>query len=163
MNNEFKKIAKQLGIAIPACLLSIGVANAETVKENEMSKSINAAVSEISKSSLVNNEVVKFLTTDYTNGMVKLAPDHTNYHSNAGGDHADQHSNSNHVNRHSNVDAKTTYTRMQNPDGTYSNVPSCTPHTNNHSNSGSNVNSHTNRGNKVHTNKHTNQDYKSDC
>lgn len=152
MNNEFKKIAKQLGIAIPACLLSIGVANAETIKENEMSKSINAAVSEISKSNLVNNEVVKFLTTDFMNSMDKLSPDHTNYHSNAGGDHADHHSNTSHTDVHSNRDA--TMNRQTNQ---------CMPHANSHTNSGTNVNQHTNRGNAHHTDAHTDKTTKPNC
>lgn len=162
MNNEFKKIAKQLGIAIPACLLSIGVANAETIKENEVSKNINAAVSEIGKSSLVNNEVVKFLTTDFANGMDRLSPDHTNHHSDTG-PHTNDHSNRSHLNTHSNVDARTTYTNVKNPDGTYSRVPSCTPHTNNHSNSGANINQHANSGNPNHTDQHTNQSYNPNC
>lgn len=162
MNNEFKKIAKQLGIAVPACLLSIGVANAETIKENEVSKNINAAVSEISKSNLVNNEVVKFLTTDFTNCMDKLSPDHTNYHSDTGA-HTNDHANTNHINRHSNVDAKTTYTQTKDANGNWIKVPSCTPHTNNHSNSGADVNRHTNSGNPNHTNEHTNKKYNPNC
>lgn len=151
MNNEFKKIAKQLGIAIPACLLSIGVANAETVKENEVSKSINAAVSEISKNNLVNNEVVKFLTTDYAKNVDKMTPDHTDFHTNQGGNHADRHSNSSHSDYHSNVDAK------NNP-----RTQTCTPHSDSHTNKDG-YNSHTNSGNKSHSDYHTNRDIKSNC
>ena len=133
MNNEFKKIAKQLGIAIPACLLSIGVVNAETVKENEVSKSINATVSEISKNSLVNNEVVKFLTTDFTNGMDKVSPDHTNSHADRAANHSDDHSDR----------------------SAYNSGNQCIPHSNSHSNYPAR-NKHTNNGgNKYHTDVHT--------
>ena len=151
MNNEFKKIAKQLGIAIPACLLSIGVANAETVKENEMSKSINAAVSEIRKSNLVNNEVVKFLTMDFANGMDKLSPDHTDRHTNREADHSDSHTNTDHMNYHTNKDA-------------YNKGNQCIPHTNSHNNYGQRVNRHSNNGgNQWHTNVHDNFSAQKQC
>lgn len=149
MNNEFKKIAKQLGIAIPACLLSIGVANAETVKENEVSKSINAAVREISKSNLPNNDVVKFLTTDFTKNVEKMIPDHTDFHTNQGGNHADHHSNTSHADYHSNKDARQTSNQ-------------CIPHSNSHTNRDG-YNSHTNSGNKSHSDYHTNRNVKPNC
>ena len=141
MNNELKKIAKQLGIAIPACLLSIGVANAETVKENEISKSSNAAVSEISKSSLVNNEVVKFLTMDNAyNTEIKLG--HTNRYSDRPANHTDDHSNTYHADDHSNRSA-------------YNNGNQCIPHSNNHDNTPAR-NRHTNNGgNPNHSDVHT--------
>ena len=152
MNNEFKKIAKQLGIAIPACLLSIGVANAETVKENEVSKSIDAAVNEIGKSSLVNNEVVKFLTADYTNNVDRMSPDHTDFHTNQGGNHADHHSNQNHIDNHTNRDAYQNTRTNQ-----------CVPHANTHSNRDG-YSQHTNTGNRgEHQDYHTNRNYKPDC
>lgn len=142
MNNEFKKIAKQLGIAIPACLLSIGVANAETVKENEMSKSINSAVSEIGKSNLVNNEVVKFLTVDFISGTDKLSPNHTNSHADRAANHSDDHDNRYHSDDHSDRSA-------------YNSGNQCIPHSNSHSDYPAR-NKHTNNGgNKYHTDVHT--------
>ena len=151
MNNEFKKIAKQLGIAIPACLLSIGVANAETVKENEVSNDNNAAVSEISKSNLVNNEVVKFMTTDFTNGMNKVSPDHTNVHTDQQPNHTNQHTNGEHTNYHVNQDA-------------YNKGNQCIPHSDSHSNYGERVNIHTNNGgNEYHTDIHDNFSANKQC
>lgn len=151
MNNEFKKIAKQLGIAIPACLLSIGVANAETVKNNEVSKNINAAVSEISKNSLVNNEVVKFLTSDFSKNDDRMTPDHSDFHTNQGGNHADHHANQSHSDYHSNIDAK------NNP-----RTQTCTPHSNNHTNTNG-YSQHTNSGNKKHTDYHTDRNINPNC
>ena len=162
MNNEFKKIAKQLGVAIPACLLSIGVANAETVKENEVSKSISAAVSEIGKSSLVNNEVVKFLTTDFAKNVDRVSPEHTDFHTDQGGNHADHHSDKSHANSHANTDAQTQYKTVRNPDGTTQKVPYCAPHSNNHTNRDPYSN-HTNTGNPNHQDRHTNRDVKPNC
>lgn len=142
MNNEFKKIAKQLGIAIPACLLSIGVANADPVKENKVSKSINAVVSEISNNNLVNNEVVKFLTTDFTKGLDKFSPNHTNSHVDRPANHTDNHDNVYHSNYHSDRSA-------------YNNGNQCIPHSNNHDNTPAR-NRHTNNGgNPNHSDVHT--------
>ena len=140
MNNEFKRIAKQLGIAIPACLLSIGVANAETIKENEVSKNINAAVSEISKSNLINNDVVKFLTMDnaYNTG---IEFGHTNSYSDRPANHTDDHSNRYHTDDHSNRSA-------------YNNGTQCIPHADSHSNRAP-ENRHTNSGNPRHSDSHT--------
>lgn len=151
MNNEFKKIAKQLGIAIPACLLSIGVANAETVKENEMSKSINATVSEISKSTLVNNEVVKFLTADFTKGTDRISPDHTDFHTNQGGNHADHHANKDHSDSHAN---KAAYQNTK--------TNTCMPHSDSHTNRDG-YSQHTNTGNSNHTDYHTDRNVKTNC
>lgn len=140
MNNEFKKIAKQLGIAIPACLLSIGIANAETVKENEVSMSINAAGNEISKSNLVNNEVVKFLTMDnaYNTG-VEFG--HTNSYADRPANHTNDHSNTYHSDDHSNRSA-------------YTSGNQCIPHADSHTNIAP-QNRHTNSGNQYHTDAHT--------
>lgn len=163
MNNEFKKIAKQLGIVIPACLLSMGVAKAETTNNIILPKVGNVTIGEITKNNLAKNEVVNFLTTGFTKNMDVLAPDHTNYHSNSGGDHSDQHSDRPHTNSHSNKDAATKYNNVKNPDGTYTRVPYCEPHSNRHSDSGTGVNQHTNYGNKYHTDRHTDKETKSNC
>lgn len=163
MNNDFKKIAKQLGIVIPACLLSMGVAKAETANDVILPKVGNVAISEITKNNLVKNEVVNYLTTDFTKNMDVVAPDHTNYHTNAGGDHANHHSNTSHTNSHSNIAAQTKYNRVQQPDGKYTNVPYCEPHSNSHTDSGTSVNQHTNRGNQHHTDAHTDKVAKTNC
>lgn len=152
MNKDFKEIAKKLGIAIPACLFSIGIVNAETVKENDYLNEDHVKACEISKINLSNNPVINHMIADFTKDNNKISPDHTNYHSNTGGDHVDQHSNRVHTNNHSNRNAYTDKKTEQ-----------CIPHTNTHSNSGSSVNQHTNYGNKTHTNSHTNREYKPNC
>lgn len=164
MNKDFKEIAKKLGIAIPACLFSIGVVNAEsaTTSNNNIKATKDFSIN-INTTNIVNNEVVKFLTTDCMKGIDIVSPDHTNYHSNAGGDHSDHHSNTSHTDSHANRDAKTQYNRVKQPDGTYQQVPSCIPHSNSHTNSGANVNRHTNSGNRYHTDAHTDKTTKPNC
>lgn len=152
MNKDFKEIAKKLGIAIPACLFSIGVVNAETVKENDYLNEENVKVCEIGKINLSNNPVINHMIYDFTKDYNNISPDHTNYHSNTGGNHVNQHANQSHTDKHSNKSAYTDTKTKQ-----------CIPHTNTHSNSGSSVNQHTNSGNDIHTDSHTNREYNPNC
>lgn len=162
MNNEIKKIAKQLGIAVPACLLSIGVANAENTTENTLHNYANSAVYENTINNLANNDVVEFLTVDIVNLKEKMSPDHTDTHTDAGGNHANRHSNSAHADKHSNTAATTSYNSVKKDDGTYERVPYCKPHSDSHTNRDG-YNSHTNSGNREHSDYHTNRNYGYDC
>lgn len=149
MNKDFKEIAKKLGIAIPACLFSIGIVNAETVKENNYLNKDNVKVCEIGKSNIVNNEVVKFLSADFTKSTKRMTPDHTDTHTDMGGNHTDSHSNISHINNHSNQNA-------------YQRNNQCYPHSDSHTNRDG-YNRHTNSGNERHTDYHTDRNYKPNC
>lgn len=140
MNKDFKEIAKKLGIAIPACLLSIGIANAETVKKDDVSKRSNISVSEISKNNIVNNEVIKFLTMNNANNT-GIEVGHTNSYADRPANHTDDHDNTYHSDDHSNRSA-------------YTSGNQCIPHSDSHTNIAPR-NRHTNSGNAYHTDSHT--------
>lgn len=153
MKKEFKKIAKQLGITIPACLFSIGMLNAESSnKMNDMINIENQSVTNISESSIINNDVITFLATDFMYKKNYLSPEHVDSHANRGGDHTDNHSNIRHTDNHTNMAARNNLSTNQ-----------CIPHTDKHTNSGYATNQHTNYGNKAHTNNHTNRTVKTTC
>lgn len=139
MNEDFKKIAKGLGVVLPACLLSIGVANAETLSENELQKNIGDAVCKESNV-FSNNYVVKFLTMNHP-GENGVEFGHTNRYTDVPANHTDDHDNVYHSDDHTNRSAVN--------DGTQ-----CKPHTDNHSDRAPR-NSHTNNGNRYHSDSHT--------
>lgn len=142
MDKDFKEIAKKLGIAIPACLFSIGIVNAETIKENDYLNEENVKVCELRKSNLVNNDVFKFLSADFTKGIDKFSPNHTNKHVDRPANHTDNHDNVNHTNYHSDRSA-------------YNSGNQCIPHSNSHDNTPAR-NRHTNNGgNPHHSDVHT--------
>lgn len=158
MNEDFKKIAKGLGIVLPACLLTIGAANAANTMPTR-----NSDVPSVCVKMNKGNDVISHLRANTMNfSSDRLSPDHTDTHSDYGNNHVNQHSDYPHSDNHNDRSAKTTYTTVRNDDGTTSRVPSCTPHTDNHTNK-DRINNHTNSGNRYHTNQHTNRNTSYDC
>lgn len=158
MNEDFKKIAKGLGVVLPACLLSIGTANA-TVPMPTMNNDVSPVCVKLNKG----NDVITHLMANVTNySSNNLSPEHTDYHTDSGGNHTDSHSNYPHANDHNNTAATTKYQRVKNDDGTYSSVPYCAPHSDSHSNRNA-YNNHTNSGNARHSDRHNNIDSKYNC
>lgn len=141
MNEEFKKIAKKLGVVLPSCLLSIGVVNAETddfIKSNNIK---NDFTKEVMTKNLANNSVVNFLAMHNPN-KTSTELGHTNRHANAPANHTDEHSNVYHSDDHTNQSA-------------YNEGNQCKPHVNNHSNREP-ISRHTNSGHqKYHSDNHT--------
>lgn len=138
MDKEFKKIAIQLGIAIPACLFSIGHVKADTCKvaEKGLYKSDVAEVAD--------NEVVCRLMSSVAGyNSDEMMPGHVNNHTNLGGNHSDRHSNIGHANQHTNN-------------------PNVCPHSDHHTNRPGN-NQHTNVGNTRHSDYHTNHSTPDNC
>ena len=143
MKKDFKKIALQLGLMVPACLLSID----STAAENG-----TIATDEKSFSELEQNEIMNLLAMD-TNAIIsKEMPliNHSDRHTNYGSDHSDQHTNYKHSDYHANQDA---YTRSG----------QCLPHSDSHTNSAPHSDSHTNSGRYGHTDNHTNVTPKTGC
>lgn len=158
MNEDFKKIAKGLGVVLPACLLTIGATNAATTIPTRNSDAPSECV-KLNKG----NDVISHLISNTTNySLVINSPDHTDTHSDVGGNHTDSHSNYSHQDTHSNTDAENRTRRIKNDDGTYSNVPYCAPHSNRHTNRDG-YNRHTNSGNRNHSDKHINRNSSYDC
>lgn len=136
MDKEFKKIAIQLGIAVPVCLFSIGHVKADTctVAEKGLYKSDVAEVAD--------NEVIcRLMSNAVGYDSNEMIPGHTDLHTNIGGNHSDHHSNQAHTNL-------------------YKDNNRC-PHANTHTNSPG-YNQHTNSGNSQHTDRHTNYTH-NDC
>ena len=145
MNEDFKKIAKGLGVVLPACLLTIGTANAATTMPTR-----NSDVPSVCVKLNKGNDVISHLMANVTNYLSNnLSPEHTDYHTDAGGNHTDSHSNYSHSDAHTNQAATTRNNQ-------------CIPHTDRHTNK-EGYNRHTNSGNKQHSNSHTNRDTKREC
>jgi len=134
--NDFKKIAKSLGIAVPASLLFISNASATPVNTPQLStiKSFDILFSKGNSNEVI-NRISLFGKTSENDDKFAL---HVNNHSNTKSNHTNQHSNTYHSDYHANSEG-------------YSTATMCVVHTNNHTNvQGSN--SHTD-----HTSPHTNQ------
>lgn len=157
MNNDFKKIAKGLGLILPACLLSIEVANAATInKQNNNEQNVCIKLDR-------GNDVINHLIINETEEWSNIfSPDHTDTHTDLGGNHSDSHSDYAHQDKHTNKNASTQTKKVRNEDGTYSSLSYCSPHTNNHTNRDG-YNRHTNSGNKSHTDTHTDRNSTYDC
>lgn len=141
MKKDFKKIALQLGIAIPVCLLSIE-ANAAT-QTVEDTKLIETKKNEVLQMFAMNSNA----TASSEDPVMGHSNRHTNYEAN----HSDSHSNRPHSDTHTNRDA---YTRNN----------QCMPHTNYHSDSGSHSDIHSNNGGRqYHTDYHQNRSTVTDC
>lgn len=152
MKKTAKEIAIKLGIAIPACVLSISALNAaesDTQKDPEQNDSQNEVISLLSPS--------QTLVDSQSSMMV-----HSDVHTNVGGNHVDRHSNLSHSDVHSNRNAKNAQRRVTNSDGTSGYVTYCEPHSDRHTNRNP-IQSHTNSGNSSHTDRHSNRDYKYNC
>lgn len=137
---KHQRIALQLGIAIPSCLLSVGSVQAA-----------NNICDRVEQSD--NNEVIDILISTqeigYSDSIALL--DHTNNHTNLGGSHSDQHTDKSHTDYHSNKNAMMKDNM-------------CTEHSDKHVNNGMDINEHTNSGNRYHTDYHTDrQDAIKDC
>lgn len=148
MNEDFKKIAKGLGVVLPACLLSIGTANA-AVPMPTTNNDVPSACVKLDKT----NDVISHLLSNVSYySSDEVTPDHTNKHVNRGGNHTDEHTNTSHTDYHSNTNA-------------YNNSDSgvCVPHANQHTNYGRNVNKHTNNGNPTHTDEHADRTINTQC
>ena len=133
---DFKKIAMGLGVAIPACLFTVGAANAATTTTTRSSE-LPSVCEKLDQS----NDVFSRLTvnaTNYSSDNFDLG--HADVHTNIGGNHSDKHANNGHTNKHTN---STQGAGLQ-----------CV-HTDLHSNT-SGYNKHTNTGNAKHTDQHTN-------
>ena len=135
---EFFKIAKGLGIALPACLFAIGTANAATTTTTRSSE-LPSVFEKLDQC----NDVFSRLMANVTNySSDNFVPNHTDVHTNIGGNHSDHHSDRPHTDNHND------FTRGSNEQ--------CV-HTNKHTNS-SGYNQHTNSGNPQHTDRHSNRD-----
>lgn len=158
MNEEFKKIAKSLGVVLPSCLFTIGSANAATTMPTR-----NSDVPSVCVKMNKGNDVISHMMANAVNySSDRYSPDHTDTHTDVGGNHTDSHSNYDHQDRHSNRDAQNSTRRIRNEDGSYSNVPYCAPHSNSHTNRDG-YNRHTNSGNRSHSDRHTNRNSSYDC
>lgn len=158
MNEDFKKIAKGLGVVLPACLLSIGTANA-AVPMPSMNNDVPSVCVKLNKG----NDVISHMLANTANySSDRYSPDHTDTHTDSGGNHTDSHSDYSHVDKHSNRDAQNSTRRIKNDDGTYSTVPYCSPHSDSHTNRDG-YNRHTNSGNKSHSNFHTDRNSSYQC
>ncbi|MBE6214026.1 MAG: hypothetical protein E7131_05030 [Rikenellaceae bacterium] len=129
--NKYKKIALQLGIVIPSCLLSIGDAQAADIRLDMVE-------------SKQENEVINMLISTNSSETVSSSTllDHTNSHTDLGGDHTDDHTDRDHTDFHSNRNAVMKGNM-------------CQEHADSHSDYGQDINEHTNSGNRYHTNYHT--------
>ena len=142
MNEDFKKIAKGLGVVLPACLLTIGAANAATTMPTR-----NSDVPSVCVKLNKGNDVISHLMENTTNySSDKMSPDHTDSHTDWGGNHSDSHSDTPHSDSHVNS-AKNSGNQCV--------------HTDKHTNRDP-YNRHTNSGNKDHTNRHSNRNT-ADC
>lgn len=152
MKKTAKEIAIKLGIAIPACVLSISALNAaesDTQKAPEQNDSQNEVISLLSPSQTLVDSQSSMMT-------------HSDVHTNVGGNHVDRHSNNPHSDRHTNYDAKNTRREVKNSDGTVGYVGYCEPHSDRHTNRNP-IQSHTNSGNRNHTDRHSNRNYNYNC
>lgn len=148
MNEDFKKIAKGLGVVLPACLLTIGAANAATTMPTR-NNDVPSACIKMNKG----NDVISHLMANTTNySSDKLTPDHTNRHQNKGNTHTDRYTDESHSDYHSNRDA---YNQ--------SNTGQCIPHSNSHTDYGQNRHKHTNTGDRYHTDEHVDRTINTEC
>jgi hypothetical protein len=148
MNEDFKKIAKGLGVVLPACLLSIGTANA-AVPMPTTNSDVPSVCVKLNKG----NDVISHLianTGKYSSDEV--TPDHTNRHANRGGNHTDRYTDESHTDYHSNTNAYNN-----------SDTGQCIPHSNTHTNYGQNRHKHTNSGDPHHTDTHSDYTVNTQC
>lgn len=135
--NDFKEIAKSLGIAIPVSLLFAGNANATPVNTI-----VNESMQIVEKSMRLQgeNEVISRIVwvLDANKKSLDLAA-HTDTHSNVSGSHTDNHSNrahaDTHTNRNNGANVCPSHTdKHSNVSGTDSHTNSRTPHADRHTN-----------------------------
>ncbi|MDR0988594.1 MAG: hypothetical protein LBM06_03920 [Prevotellaceae bacterium] len=136
-DDGFKRIAKSLGIVIPASLLC-GTANATPISaELPSDKQLLEQFDKRTASNEVINRLSLFGSNSYENNVSAV---HSNSHTNAEGNHTNQHENTNHGDYHTNNRG-------------YNSGTACYEHANNHSNTPQSS-SHTNFNNP-HTNNHS--------
>lgn len=146
MEKDFKKIAVQLGIMVPTCLLSMNTIATEKTTQSDKD------MIDVPSVKFEQNDVVKMLAMKTEAGTLDKMSffQHTDRHTNVGGNHSNRHSDIDHSDHHSNVDA-------------YNKGNQCIPHTNRHSNSAPHTNSHENTGQYGHSDNHTNVTPKTNC